>query len=874
MALKETKHIPQGRLAPIRKHSKAFEEENIQQQTGKGPNQPNQINIVETNEGTSTAAVLEPDKSTNQTYGLSLMSRVRVADAAINREQQAFFSKYGISTTSCGGDAQNQVEEKQNNNAANNSRGFLCLKNVNLNGGERGIEDSLSRRYLYSYYWSTLMLSNVCEVPWPIRSSEFIIVCVDLMFGVLIFATIVGNVGSMIASSEAARRDFQSRIDNVKRFLRQRNVNKNLIQRINNWFDYIWQQNKQAILDGQDDLVLSVLPTKLQAEIAMHVHFETLRKVRLFQDCEAGLLGELVLKLKLQVFSPGDFVCRKGDVGREMYIVKKGRLQVVSDDGMKIFHTLLEGAVFGELSLLNIPGSKHGNRRSASIRSVGYTDLFVLKKADLWEALREYPEAKRMLVHKGREILLKDGLLNEDAPLEEKSPEQWNQELREQIDRLLDKQSNASSGNNKAKLLKNRASELIIQVPVRQLKRIARTEGIGSLQRETQHFVGKCYQLNFDEADQSWLKHQVQAGINNGLQIIADAHTEEQIVSAAINSGHALAEIFENGFRYYVHDQNAMPYLSTEGISVSPGTKVYSAISPTNYLLLSHNEWGNCTNEWPLNLNKIENSDGGSGSLITLDENLPYSLLKCKTICLAKYFYERCGCSPFIYNIEEYFSVCTPYDTYKCINYGRNITTKNQTDENNEEEEDDYSLVEELPTCTECKMECHRSVYHIYNSYAQGFSQSFLSWIQKKKIEWTPKHVHSNFVAINIFFRDICYTEYKQIQSVGMTEILSDIGGNMGLFLGMSLVSVIELATFLWKITWIFISKKRREHMIAKKCRDEEREKHLQATMEFALQQRRFAASIGRLAASQQLQAESKGTKHFLFYENYALCHF
>ncbi|CAK5087772.1 unnamed protein product [Meloidogyne enterolobii] len=47
-----------------------------------------------------------------------------------------------------------------------------------------------------------------------------------------------------------------------------------------------------------------------------------------------------------------------------------------------------------------------------------------------------------------------------------------------------------------------------------------------------------------------------------------------------------------------------------------------------------------------------------------------------------------------------------------------------------------------------------------------------------------------------------------------MTEILSDIGGNMGLFLGMSLVSVIELATFLWKITWIFISKKRREHMV------------------------------------------------------------
>lgn len=67
-------------------------------------------------------------------------------------------------------------------------------------------------------------------------------------------------------------------------------------------------------------------------------------------------MAELVLKLQLQVFSPMDYVCRKGDIGREMYIVKRGMLQVVADDGIKVFATLSEGAVFGELSILNIAG--------------------------------------------------------------------------------------------------------------------------------------------------------------------------------------------------------------------------------------------------------------------------------------------------------------------------------------------------------------------------------------------------------------------------------------------------------------------------------------------------------------------------------------
>uniref|UniRef100_UPI003590296C cyclic nucleotide-gated channel cone photoreceptor subunit alpha-like n=1 Tax=Myxine glutinosa TaxID=7769 RepID=UPI003590296C len=270
---------------------------------------------------------------------------------------------------------------------------------------------TLSRKYVYSLYWSTLTLTTIGETPTPCQDSEYIFVVVDFLVGVLIFATIVGDVGSMITNMNAARATFQARIDAIKRFMHFRKVSPELESRIITWFDYLWTNNKAV----DERAVLGVLPEKLRAEVAANVHLNTLKKVRIFADCEAGLLIELVLKLQAQVFSPNDYICRKGDIGREMYIIKEGRLAVVADDGVTQFVVLGDGNYFGEISILNIKGSKSGNRRTANIRSIGYSDLYCLSKDDLMEALIEYPDAKKVLEEKGRQILVKDGLIDEET---------------------------------------------------------------------------------------------------------------------------------------------------------------------------------------------------------------------------------------------------------------------------------------------------------------------------------------------------------------------------------------------------------------------------------------------------------------------------
>ncbi|XP_067949514.1 cyclic nucleotide-gated channel alpha-3-like [Watersipora subatra] len=275
--------------------------------------------------------------------------------------------------------------------------------------------DTLSRKYIYSFYWSTLTLLTIGETPHPEIDIEYVFVVIDFLVGVLIFATIVGNVGSMITNMNRHSSLFTQRLDGIKRYMKIQKVSQSLEKKVINWFDYLWT-NRETF---DDDDCLLALPEQLRSEIALDVHMEALRQAKVFQDCaaegEEGLLRELVLKLKSQVFNPGDYICLRGDVGREMYIVKEGKLKVLGP-AKEVYATLEKGSVFGEISILEIPGSKIGNRRMADVMSVGYSSCLILSKSDLWGLLKDYPKAREKLYEKGRDLLALDDMLSNTEP--------------------------------------------------------------------------------------------------------------------------------------------------------------------------------------------------------------------------------------------------------------------------------------------------------------------------------------------------------------------------------------------------------------------------------------------------------------------------
>ncbi|CAH2226163.1 cyclic nucleotide-gated cation channel alpha-4 [Pelobates cultripes] len=292
----------------------------------------------------------------------------------------------------------------------------------------------LGRQYLYSFYFSTLILTTVGDIPAPMQEEEYIFMVVDFLIAVLGFATIMGSMSSVISNMNSADEAFYPNYDLVKLYLKMYKVNRTVKKKVIAWHQHL-QINKKLTNENK---ILQNLPEKLRVEVAVSVHMPTLSKVQIFQHCEKSLLEELVLKLKPQVYSPGEYVCKKGDIGREMYIIKEGKLAVVADDGVTQFAVLGEGNYFGEISILNIKGNTSGNRRTANIKSIGYSDLFCLSKEDLTDVLTQYPDAKAILEEKGREILVKMNKLDERLAAELAGKQEELEEKLKKMERNLD----------------------------------------------------------------------------------------------------------------------------------------------------------------------------------------------------------------------------------------------------------------------------------------------------------------------------------------------------------------------------------------------------------------------------------------------------
>ncbi|XP_077453495.1 cyclic nucleotide-gated channel beta-1 isoform X6 [Stigmatopora argus] len=268
-------------------------------------------------------------------------------------------------------------------------------------GSTKWVYDGKGNSYIRCYYFAVKTLITIGGLPDPTTLFEIVFQLINYFVGVFVFSIMIGQMRDVVGAATASQTYYRTCMDNTIKYMSSYRIPKDVQNRVKTWYNYTWQS--QGMLDEQE--LLTQLPDKMRLDIAIDVNYSIVSKVPLFQGCDQQMIFDMLKSLRSVVYLPGDYVCKKGEVGREMYIIKAGEVQVVGGaDGKTVFVTLSAGSVFGEISLLAVGG---GNRRTANVVAHGFANLFILDKKDLNEILVHYPESKNLLRKKARKMLTK-----------------------------------------------------------------------------------------------------------------------------------------------------------------------------------------------------------------------------------------------------------------------------------------------------------------------------------------------------------------------------------------------------------------------------------------------------------------------------------
>jgi voltage-gated potassium channel len=173
----------------------------------------------------------------------------------------------------------------------------------------------------------------------------------------------------------------------VTEFLRQRQVPAEIDAKVRNYYEYVWEHDR-----GMDkNEMLNDLPGPLRLEILLHLASDILKTVPLFKNCSPILRDELLISLESRTFTPGSNIASEGEIGRSIYFIVEGSIEIISAETQKSWGILSEGDYFGLLSMVL------GERRTATTRAVGFCDLLILDKENFNRIKDEFPEFRDVL---------------------------------------------------------------------------------------------------------------------------------------------------------------------------------------------------------------------------------------------------------------------------------------------------------------------------------------------------------------------------------------------------------------------------------------------------------------------------------------------
>jgi putative peptide zinc metalloprotease protein len=120
-----------------------------------------------------------------------------------------------------------------------------------------------------------------------------------------------------------------------------------------------------------------------------------LKQASPFSTLDGERLRHLAARLEHLEVSTGETIIRQGEAGEECYVLRSGRVEVLTSEAQgdeRILATLDPGSLFGEVALLT------DGTRNATVRALEPCTLLVLRRTDLLEVLGEDRQTRERML--------------------------------------------------------------------------------------------------------------------------------------------------------------------------------------------------------------------------------------------------------------------------------------------------------------------------------------------------------------------------------------------------------------------------------------------------------------------------------------------
>jgi len=245
------------------------------------------------------------------------------------------------------------------------------------------------------------------------------------------------------------------------------------------------------------------------------------------------------------------------------------------------------------------------------------------------------------------------------------------------------------------------------------------------------------------------------------------------------------------GFRIIINNQTDRITRIVKGVDVAPGFQTNILVDRIFYFKETI-PYENCFSDFD---SYFSNFDSEIVKEI-LNKGKIYQQSYCFQKCYIKMLKTKCNCDS------------DPFNSFKCLNKEVNMSCFDIIHK--------YFYISNYTECLPlCPLECNRQEFKLSTSllnypHLSEVESLLQNPIIKSKYEniynVTVSQLRESVVSVAIYYEDLSYTVVSKEPKMNFLDLISNIGGIMGIFLGISFLSFLEII----EIIYVFISKLRK----------------------------------------------------------------